>query len=193
MNGKAVVEHATILWRCLDVAGHDVAELRSSSDGAHLSGVTVRAYTDLPCRLEYTITCDARWRTTRCLLTGHIGGAPLTLNVHHSAAGEWRVDGAVVANLAGCEDVDLGFSPATNLLPIRRLGLAVGQHAKVRAAWVRFPELTVEVLEQEYTRVSSEHYQYQSAGGAFQRELTVDPAGFIIDYPGFWRAEKPTS
>jgi hypothetical protein len=38
----------------------------------------------------------------------------------------------------GCLDIDLGFSPSTNLLPIRRLTLAVGEAATVRAAWLPF-------------------------------------------------------
>jgi len=29
-------------------------------------------------------------------------------------------------DLAGCSDVDLGWTPATNILPIRRTGLVVG-------------------------------------------------------------------
>lgn len=31
-------------------------------------------------------------------------------------------------------DLDLNFSPSTNLIPLRRLGLAVGAEAPVRAA-----------------------------------------------------------
>ena len=59
----------------------------------------------------------------------------------------------------------------------------------MRAAWVRFPELSLEVLEQVYTRLTERTYTYQSAGGAFRRELAVDVAGFVLDYPGLWVAE----
>jgi hypothetical protein len=38
------------------------------------------------------------------------------------------------------------FSPSTNLLPIRRLNLGVGQAAKVQAAWLRFLGFTLESL-----------------------------------------------
>jgi hypothetical protein len=95
--------------------------------------------------------------------------------------------------LQGCVDVDLGFSPSTNLLPIRRLNLAIGSRASVRAAWVRFPELTLEVLEQAYTRVGESTYLYESAGGTFRRELSVNALGFVLEYPDFWRAEAATT
>jgi uncharacterized glyoxalase superfamily protein PhnB len=81
-----------------------------------------------------------------------------------SSDNAWTVNDTPRLALDGCIDVDLGFSPSTNLLPIRRLRLAVGQRAAVRAAWVRFPELTLEVLEQTYTRLSESTYLYESAG-----------------------------
>jgi uncharacterized protein len=92
-------------------------------------------------------------------------------------------------DLKGCDDVDLGFTPATNLLPIRRLNLSIGAKAAVRAAWVRFPQLSVEVLDQSYTRLADDRYLYESAGGSFRRELLVDDVGFVLDYPDLWSAE----
>lgn len=59
----------------------------------------------------------------------------------------------------------------------------------VRAAWIRFPELTTEVLKQVYTRLTPNQYLYGSAKGTFRRELKVDESGFVLDYPGLWMAE----
>jgi hypothetical protein len=160
-----------------------------SIDGWHLSGVALLAESERPCRVEYDIDCDAHWLTRRCSLRGYIGAAPVTLDLARGPTGEWTVGGRPAVNLTGCDDIDLGFSPATNLLPIRRLGLAVGARAAVRAAWVRFPELTTEVLEQVYTRLTQEQYLYESAGGSFRRELVVDEVGFVLDYPDLWHAE----
>jgi hypothetical protein len=154
-----------------------------------MDGVAVFVETGIPCRIEYEIRCDVQWTTRRCLLRGSIGARQVHLEIERSVIGEWSIGGMETAALRGCDDVDLGFSPVTNLLPIRRLGLPIGAHARVRAAWVRFPELTVEVLEQTYARVASERYQYESAGEAFRRELVVDAFGCVVDYPGLWRAE----
>ena len=41
--------------------------------------------------------------------------------------------------VSGCIDVALGFTPATNLLSIRRLALAVGARAEVTVAWFASP------------------------------------------------------
>jgi len=180
---------ATILWRRLDIAGHEAAVLLSAEGEQVLRGVAVLGHAGRPCEMSYTIACDESWRTTRVELSGHVAGVPRSLALRRSAAGEWRVDGAVRVDLAGCADVDLGFTPATNLLPIRRLALPVGASAQVRAAWVRFPECTVEVLEQSYARTGATTYRYESGGGTFCRELTVAENGLVLEYPDFWRVE----
>ena len=69
----------------------------------------------------------------------------------------------------------------------------MGASADVRAAWVRFPELAIELLEQRYTRLAAHRYLYESAGGTFRRELTVDDHGFVVDYPGLWIAHHDTT
>jgi hypothetical protein len=182
-------EHSTILWRRIDMPGHEVAELTATTAGFRLSGVAAFVYETLPCRMEYVIRCDALWRTKSLHLQGHIGATLASLDLTRSTDDSWMANDTPMPHLLGCVDVDLGFSPSTNLLPVRRLRLAVGAHAAVRAAWVRFPELTVEVLEQTYTHSDELVYEYESAGGTFRRELAVNAAGFVVEYPDYWTAE----
>lgn len=89
--------------------------------------------------------------------------------------------------LRGLVDVDLGFTPATNTLSLRRLAPAIGSSVDVTALWVRFPELTIEPLPQRYTRLSETRYRYESASGAFVAELEVDDLGLVVVYEGGWR------
>lgn len=189
MFSDASSTYAAIAWRRLDRPGHETASLTRVTDGWRVSGVATLIESGRPCRLEYDIDCGAGWMTQGCRIRGSLGESAVAIDVARSAKGEWSIDGIVASSLDGCEDIDLGFSPSTNLLPIRRLRLAVGSRATVRAAWVRFPELTCEVLEQAYTRLAPERYLYESAGGTFRRELIVDAAGFVLDYPGLWLAE----
>jgi hypothetical protein len=102
----------------------------------------------------------------------------------------WWLNGEECPEVAGCIDLDLNFSPSTNLLPIRRLNLAVGQEASVRAAWLRFPSFKLEPLEQIYRRAGPSVYRYESAGGGFVTDLEVNEAGFVTHYPNLWRNEE---
>jgi len=91
-----------------------------------------------------------------------------------------------IASIAGCLDLDLAFSPSTNILPLRRLGLGAGESGEATAAWVRFPDLSVEPLPQRYTRLDERRVRYESRGGAFTAELEVDDLGLVVRYPPFW-------
>ena len=113
------------------------------------------------------------------------------LELSVDAAKRWRTPSGEIPAVAGCVDVDVSFSPSTNLLPIRRLGLAVGESAEVVAAWILLPELEVKPLPQRYTRIGERRYRYESRGGAFSVELDVDEAGLVLDYPPFWKRATP--
>ena len=183
---------ARVIWKRLDVPGHDEAQLISSGDGAVLSGSADFISNGKDCRFDYRVECSPDWRTSLCTISGSVGSDIVSLVIERDQSG-WTVDGIAHPDLAGCEDIDLSFTPATNLLPVRRLSLAVGENSKVRAAWFRFPELDVQVLDQIYTRLDGNRFLYQSADRTFERILTVDQSGFVTDYPGLWIVESISS
>ena len=183
----------TILWRRLDRPGHEAASLEHGSPNWHLSGTVVVQDGPHPCRLEYAIVCDGTWRTLWARVTGWVGLTPVNHRVARSLAGQWRHNGVERPEVEGCIDVDLGFTPSTNLLPIRRLGLAVGASAPVRAAWLRFPEFTLEPLDQLYVREGENRYRYESGGGRFTAPLDVDDMGLVVRYGDIWVAESLSS
>ena len=181
-----------MLWRRLDRPGHEAARLVFHAPFWQLTGTAVFADAGVPCRVEYQVSCDPGWRTLAAQLSGWIGGQRLVCGISADGRRRWRLDGREVAEVEGCVDLDLSFSPATNLLPIRRLALTVGDAAPVRAAWLRFPECRLEPLEQRYERLDSERYRYESGSGAevFRAELRVAPSGFVVEYPGLWTRER---
>jgi hypothetical protein len=60
----------------------------------------------------------------------------------------------------------------------------------VRAAWLRFPAVTLKSLEQTYERVSESRYRYESGGGSFVAMLETNAVGFVTLYPGLWQLEE---
>ncbi|MBI2466831.1 MAG: putative glycolipid-binding domain-containing protein [Candidatus Rokubacteria bacterium] len=181
-----------ILWRRLDQPGHESARLLSRDASWHLAGTAVFAHDGQPCRLDYLVVCDPEWRTVSATVAGWVGAETIQAALSVDAARRWRLNGTERPEVAGCIDLDLNFSPSTNLLPIRRLGLAVGEGAEVRAAWFGFPSFTLEPLDQRYRRTGVGTYRYESAGGRFVTEIEVNAAGFVTRYPGFWQSEVAT-
>jgi hypothetical protein len=154
-----------------------------------IEGCAVFAEGGEPVRLDYRIGCDERWETRFASVEGWVGGAEVNLKIEVGPKQRWVVNGNEAFDAAGCIDIDLNFSPSTNLLPIRRLNLGIGEQATVRAAWVRFPSFRVEALAQSYRRIAAGTYEYESGGGQFQSQLRVDTFGLPLDYAGLWTVE----
>jgi hypothetical protein len=183
------VSDQVILWRRLDQPGHEAARLSFQDPSWQLTGSAVFAEQQQPCRLDYRLVCDATWQTRSATVSGWVGHRKIAIEVAVDSVQRWWVNGTECPGVAGCIDLDLNFSPVTNMLPIRRLELAVGQATEVRAAWLRFPSFALEPLRQTYRRIAVATYRYGAGGGTFVRDLTVNAAGFVTSYPDFWECE----
>lgn len=139
--------------------------------------------------MDYSVICDLSWSTKLVNVHGTIGDKTVAIDLEVDADKRWFLNGTAQPLLSGCVDIDLGFSPSTNLLPIRRLALGIGQKSEVNAAWLHFPSFELKVLPQTYQRDAERVYRYESSGGSFVSMLKVNGAGFVTDYPGLWQAE----
>ena len=139
-------------------------------------------------RCDYEVTLDERWVFRELTLHCH---DDRRLEVQRGNDGTWSVNGELRADLEGAIDVDLAFSPFTNTLPIRRLNLAIGSRAEITTAYIDAPSLRVLPDPQAYTRTAVNSYLYESLDSDFSCQITVDPDGFIIDYPGLYSNCSP--
>src|SRR5699024_2729472 len=132
------------------------------------------------------------WRTRSALIEGEAGGEPVRFSLAADGAGHWRRDGVPVPELDGTLDVDLGFTPATNTLPIRRLGLGVGESAPVRSAWLRFPDLRLEPLDETDAREAARSFRdrAQVGGEPVTARRDTGALGQVLCYEGLWEAER---
>jgi hypothetical protein len=178
-------------WRRIDVSGHEEARAERTPGGWRLTGELDVEEAGMAARLRYAIECDPEWRTRSAIIDGEAAGRPIRFTLAADGEGHWKRDGLSAPDLAGALDVDLGFTPATNTLPIRRLALVVGESAPVRSAWIRFPELRLEPLEQTYTREAEVTFRYRALvdDEPFIAQLDVDAFGRVVRYEGLWEAE----
>jgi len=170
-----------VAWRRSDeLVADEHCTMTQRDSGLSLVGTVLGAQDGVPVRIEYRVLTDGAGLTTAAHVRDLRGFDQRTVAVERDSKGGWSVDGARVRALRSATDVDLGFSPATNTLPIRRLRLAVGASKTIKAAWIRYPELTIEKADQTYTRIDEFSYRYRS--GDFEAELTVDDAGLVAGY-----------
>ena len=180
-----------ILYRRLDMPGHDAASLLMDEEGAVLSGMAAFLEDD-PTGLAYVVHVDSEWKTTEAHVWGWRGREAIDLRVGRDSAGTWTLNDEPCLGVQGCMDLDLSFTPATNLLPLRRLALPVGQSAEVRSAWLEWPEVRLTLLVQRYARRTETEYDYEAdlpGAEQFRSTLRVQPGGWVLQYGGLWRAE----
>jgi hypothetical protein len=187
MMARAMSSHV-VLWRRIDRTGCESARLVTLGDSFRLEGTAVFLEVESPCRLDYSVVCDRDWTSLRGEVSGWVGDEEVEIRIERDASGRFRLNGNERREVEGSVDLDLNFSPSTNLLPIRRLGLHVGEEAGVTAAWLRFPSFDLVPLAQTYRRLGPSTYLYASEGG-FSAELEVNASGLVTFYPGFCRAE----
>lgn len=176
---------SSVLWTAIGKPGHETAHIYGDDDGWYLDGVAVFLYERQPVRMDYLIECDPEWRTFHISIDGWIGQDPVGIEIDVEDDGIWMLNGARVAAVERCVDIDLNFSPITNTLPLRRLNISPGHSEKVRAAWLRFPSFRLELLEQTYTRVDEKTVRYESSTG-FTADIEIDANCIVIDYPDGW-------
>jgi len=181
------MEILTGLWRRLDVPGHDACMLEAGDDGACLRGMAVFVHESEAARLHYEVTCDREWRALRGRVSGSIGAA--SVDYAFARDDHWSMNGVAVPGLEHCLDLDFGFTPATNILPLSRLALNVGDAADAPAAWFDVDTKTLNELPQRYTRRSETTYWYESPTANYAAELMMRPGGFTRVYPGLWESE----
>jgi uncharacterized protein len=175
-----------VVWQNLLLDGRDYCGLWHTTEGWLLKGTVVGVLKDQrPMQASYEIYCDENWLTHRVEVERTLGSDVESLRLNVESRGLWRSSGQEVRDIHGCDDADLALTPATNTVAIRRLNLQVGSSTSIIAAWVKFPELTVQPLSQCYTRLGKYTYRYESNTG-FSVEIVVDDLGLVTAYPGGW-------
>ena len=197
-EAQGVVMHATknssisanrvALWRRLDRPGHDLCRLTSSSKGWRLDGVAVFLDETGPAAIEYSIRCDLIWTTLGGTIRGVFGGREIEHEIARASSG-WTLDGRSVPGLGHLVDLDLSFTPATNLIQLRRVPIKLGERIDLPAAWFDLATAELAELPQTYQRRSPRSYWYEAPSVGYEGLLTLDAGGFVRRYPGLWEAE----
>jgi uncharacterized protein len=193
-----------LIWRGLDEWRTEAAEIHLTEDGVAARGTQI-GLDPLPYRLSYRLEAPERFVTRSLEIEVGGDGWRRELDLTHDGNGSWQCDGAEsgearadlpapggdTAGLEASLDCDLGLSPLTNLMPIRRHDLHRGPgDAEFVIAWVSVPDLALHVSAQRY-----EHLRMEGEGAivrftdegmfkGFTSELELDQDGLVRVYPG---------
>jgi uncharacterized protein len=198
------------VWVKDDPVGMEQAELEMNADGL-LARSTAIGSVPVPYRLDLDLIVGADWITRRLALTATGDGWTMSLALARSSAGAWTgtagtegvVPSAVAATVpvdavdptsipAHVLDVDVQYSPVTNVMPIRRLGLdRAGASGSFVMAWVSVPSLAITLAPQRYDLLGIDDgdvcARFESGDGFFTAVVRCDDEGVVRQYPGIAR------
>lgn len=180
-----------VRWQDWNGQGLEHCVYQETPDGISLEGVVAGTRHGLYGG-HYSVRTDAEFRT-REVRVDYLDGP--SLHVEADGCGNWHdnIRNQELKNLEGCLDVDIGITPATNTLPIKRLRLQEGENREIHAAYVPLPDqvdgaFLPERADQRYTcLVLSKRYKYEGLFRGFTAELGIDEAGLVLDYPQTFR------
>lgn len=177
-----------VVWRYLRSNTRlEFCEATRASSLVTLTGRLLGDAQSVPAYVSYELICSGDLaRCTTLRLECVVKDTRRTLTLEHESTGRWFQNGAYRPELDGCSDPDLEWSPATNAFPIRRLAEIPHDSLKIRAAWVRFPTLSVQPVAQSYTRLSATRYRYRNEDSGYQGHIDVDELGLPTSYEGVW-------
>jgi hypothetical protein len=187
-----------LVWRGLDAWRAELAEVDLAPDRLSARGVQI-GVEPVPYRLEYELATGEAFVTRRLQVQARGAGWRRRIDLTRDAQGSWHCDpqadgdpdielappGGRMDDVQGALDCDLGLSPLTNFMPIRRERLlGGGEPRELVMAWVSVPDLGVHRSEQRYEPVDGRTVRYVGRHRSFVGELTCDADGFVILYPG---------
>lgn len=156
--------------------------------GAVLSGTVAAVLKGTAIDARYRVEVDAGWTTRKVAVA--IANLGRSIDLTANGIGRWSdAEGVWIPALDGCIDVDISLTPSTNILPIRRLGLQVGESAEVTVAYLLAPELALRPGRQRYTRLADRLWRFEAPEFNFAADITVDADCFVVDYPGLFRRD----
>jgi hypothetical protein len=186
-----------VVWEGIDDWRAEVAEVELTDDGVCATG-TQLGVDPMPYRLDYTLEAREQFITTRLQVEVTGEGWSRRLHLMHDGAGRWTCDagadgkvdlpppGGDARALAGALDCDLGLSPLTNLMPVRRHRLnELAGACDLVMAWVFVPALEVVPYGQRYEHVRRDVVRFVDRGlsPGFEAELELDADGLVRLYP----------
>lgn len=197
-----------VIWRGADEWRTEVAAIDLGPAGIEATGTQI-GVDPVPYRLDYRLSAPEDFVTRQLVLRTEGSGWRRELELRHDGDGSWTASAATYGSadlhapggdtepLAGALDCDLGFSPLTNLLPVRRQGLdrRTGA-ADFLMAWVSVPDLAVTASAQRYEHIRRTEegavVRYVDRGlfRGFTADLRLDREGLVLSYPGL--AERVT-
>lgn len=171
-----------VLWVRQGKPGNDACRFADADGGYLIDGSSTDTDWNI---LRYRIRARSDGTTRRVRI-----GAKPRLFVRRATDDTWMVNGAPAHAVTGAKDIDLGFTPATFTLPIRRLKLGIGDEAEILVARLDLEKEQLTPLHRVFRRIAKDKYECRVTETDAISHLMVDAQGIVRADAGRWVAQS---
>ena len=97
---------AAIVWRNIDLNGHEYCRVYFQNERWYLSGAAVFVRDNRPAHLEYDIECNSAWQTLSVKVLGRVGEDEIDVVISALPDKTWRRAEFDQPNVYGCTEID---------------------------------------------------------------------------------------
>jgi hypothetical protein len=165
--------------------------IRVVDQGIEMEGVVLGGSLEEPVAIRYSVMAYPEGRCRG--VTARAIGEPILIELLADGKGGWTDDdGVLVRGLDGALDVELGITPVTHALTIRRLGLMVGESADVQVASLDVVGAEIRFDARRFTRITEDRYRVDDLESGGSTEFRVQLPAWSIEVSSL-RRESVTS
>jgi hypothetical protein len=164
--------------------------IRVVEEGIEMEGVVLGGSHEKPFAVRYAVMAypDGRCRG----VTARAIGEPILIELLSDGKGSWRdEDGVLVRGLDGALDADLGITPVTYALTLRRLGLAIGESAELQVAGLDVVGAEIRFDVRRFTRGTEDRCRIDDLETGANTETRFRLPEWTIEVPS--RGEDPAT
>lgn len=171
-----------VLWVKQDGPGNDACRFANAEGGYLIDGSSTDPSWNV---VRYRIRARDDGTTRRVRI-----GERSRIFVRRAPDDTWTLNGDPAPDVTGAQDVDLGFTPATFTLPIRRLALNIGDEARIMVARLDIQAARLSPRHLIYRRKTKTDYECEDVDSGVVSHLVVDRHGIVRTQAGHWMAQS---
>jgi uncharacterized protein len=184
-----------LIWKGLFTTSVEHIRFIKHPDGSmYANSSVVGVEENIPFRIVYDVKLDAQWGVREVIITDLLEDRSV-VQLLSDGQGRWKSkDGTPLAQFDDCIDIDFTLTPFTNTLPIRRLRWEEGVTHEIELVYITHPTFEVYPAKQAYTcrSINNQNMRFHFKMDDFEREITVNREGFVIDYPELFQCVLTT-
>jgi hypothetical protein len=154
--------------------------IRVVDEGIEFEGVVLGGSPEAPFAIRYAVMAESAGRCRG--VTARAIGEPILLELFSDGAGRWTDDDGVrIRELEGAIDVDLGITPVTHALAVRRLGLGIGEAAKISVACLDVLAGEIRSAERRYERITGGRIRVEDSESGVGKECRWNETSWALE------------